>query len=147
MSSSLAEISPRSASRKHAYIILTPLNPHFYIVKLGFTGVYIIFLISAQKHRLWVLVRTAVLTSTHNLCFEQIFEKYQSFLPEKIRFLEVKFSIYLNRRVFVMLLTWTNSRQYGCTGSPEPLLFAITALFPWRGFGVVTRCCSCFNER
>ena len=36
-----------------------PLKPHFYIVKLGFTGVYIIFLISAQKHRLWVLVRTA----------------------------------------------------------------------------------------
>ena len=35
-----------------------PLKPHFYIVKLGFTGVYIIFLISAQKHRLWVLVRT-----------------------------------------------------------------------------------------
>ena len=26
-----------------------PLKPHFYIVKLGFTGVYIIFLISAQK--------------------------------------------------------------------------------------------------
>ena len=36
-----------------------PLKLHFYIVKLGFTGVYIIFLISAQKHRLWVLVRTA----------------------------------------------------------------------------------------
>ena len=35
------------------------LKPHFYIVKLGFTGVYIIFLISAQKHRLLVLVRTA----------------------------------------------------------------------------------------
>ena len=36
-------------SRKHTYIILTP----FYIAKLGFTGVFIIFLISAQKHRLW----------------------------------------------------------------------------------------------
>ena len=36
-----------------------PLKPHFYIVKLGFKGVYIIFLISAQTHRLWVLVRTA----------------------------------------------------------------------------------------
>ena len=30
-----------------------PLKPHVYIVKLGFTGVYFIFLISAQKHRLW----------------------------------------------------------------------------------------------
>ena len=38
-----------------------PLKPHFYIVKLGFTGVYIIFLISAQKHRLWVPVGTATL--------------------------------------------------------------------------------------
>ena len=26
-----------------------PLKPHFYIRKLGFTGVYIIFLISAQN--------------------------------------------------------------------------------------------------
>ena len=49
----------QNPSRKHAYIMLTPLNHHFYIVKMGFTGVYIIVLISAQKHRLWVLVRTA----------------------------------------------------------------------------------------
>ena len=26
------------------------LKPHFYIVKLGFTGVYIIFLFSVQNH-------------------------------------------------------------------------------------------------
>ena len=36
-----------------------PLKPHLYIIKLGFTGVYIILIISAQQHRLWVLVRTA----------------------------------------------------------------------------------------
>ena len=62
-----------------------PLKPHFYIVKLGFTGVYIIFLISAQKHRLWYSLEPSrrgdsneypqsmllSLTSTHNLCFEQ----------------------------------------------------------------------------
>ena len=40
--------------------------------------------------------------STHNLCFKQIYEKYQNILPENFQFLEVKFSIYLNRRVFVM---------------------------------------------
>ena len=28
---------------------LDPLKPHFYIVKLGFTGVYIFFVISAQN--------------------------------------------------------------------------------------------------
>ena len=37
------------------------LTPHFYIIKLGFTGVYIFFFFFALKHRLWVLVRTASL--------------------------------------------------------------------------------------
>ena len=32
------------------------LKPHIYIVKLGFTGVYIIFLILLKNHRLWVLL-------------------------------------------------------------------------------------------
>ena len=49
----------------------------------------------------------AVLTSTHNLCFEQKFEKYPNFLSESFHFLVVKFSIYLNRRVFVMQNTLT----------------------------------------
>ena len=44
----------------------------------------------------------AVLTSTHNLCFEQKYEKYQNFLSENFHFLVVKFSVYLNMRVFVM---------------------------------------------
>ena len=62
-----------------------PLKPHFYIVKLGFTGVYIIFLISAEK-----------------LCLEQKFEKCQKFLSENFHLLVGKFSVYLNRHVFVM---------------------------------------------
>ena len=45
-----------------------PLKPHFYIVKLGFAGVYIIFLISAQGAEV-------VLKSTPNLCFEQKYLK------------------------------------------------------------------------
>ena len=44
----------------------------------------------------------AVLTRTHNLCYEQKYEKYQNFLSENFPSLVVKFSIYLNRRVFVM---------------------------------------------
>ena len=47
-----------------------------------------------------------VLRCTHNLCFEQKYEKYQSFfttcISENFQFLEVKFSIYLNRHVFIM---------------------------------------------
>ena len=40
---------------------LYPFTPHFYIVKVRFTGVYIFFIL-ALKHRLWVLVRTASVT-------------------------------------------------------------------------------------
>ena len=64
------------ASRKHA----DPLKPRFYIVKVGLTGVYIVFLISALKHRL------RVLTDTHNLCFEQKYEKISDFLSEIFSF-------------------------------------------------------------
>ena len=39
---------------------------------------------------------------TGNLYFEQKYEEYQNFLSEKIHILVVKFSVYLNRRVFVM---------------------------------------------
>ena len=38
----------------------------------------------------------------HNLCFEQKYEKYQKFLLENFQFLVMKFSIYLNWRVFLM---------------------------------------------
>ena len=64
------------------------LKPNFYMVKLGFTGLSIIFLISAQKHRLWVLVRTA-----SPFCF---------LFSEHFHFLVVKVSVYLNRFVFLM---------------------------------------------
>ena len=37
------------AITKTCLYIFDPLKPHFYIVKLGFTGVYIIFLIFAQN--------------------------------------------------------------------------------------------------
>ena len=50
------------------------------------------------------LLAKAVLTSTHTLCFEKKYEKYQNFLSEKFPFLVVKFSIYLNRHVFVMII-------------------------------------------
>ena len=45
----------------------------------------------------------AVLTNTHNLCFEQKYKKYRGFyLIFFLEILEVKSSICLNRRVFVM---------------------------------------------
>ena len=72
-----------------------PLKPHFYIVKLGFAGVYIIFLISAQKHRMLIRVRTAVLTRTHNIFFVQKYEKYKILFYLKFSFFGGKmFSIF-----------------------------------------------------
>ena len=71
-----------------------PLKPQFYIrVNWGLQGVYIIFLIFTPKHRLWVLVRTA--------CFEQKFENIRIFYLKIFLFWVVKFSIYLNRSVFI----------------------------------------------
>ena len=95
-------------SRKHDYIILTPRKPHFLYSKTGFyrDRHYFSYVLHENINCSNPLKRLAetVLTSTHNLCFEQKYEKYQSFLSENFQFLLVKFSIYLNRHVFVMML-------------------------------------------
>ena len=40
--------------------------------------------------------------STHNLCFEQKYKKYQNFYLKIFIFWVVKFSVCLNRHVFIM---------------------------------------------
>ena len=50
-----------------------------------------------------------ILMSSHNLCFEQKYEKIQSFLTENFQFMEVKFSIYLNRHVFIMFSNFSRN--------------------------------------
>ena len=83
-----------------------PFKPHFYIVKLGFTGVYIIFQSFDRKHKLRVLVRTAsprrFLRVPTIYVLSRNMKNMRFFLSKNFQFLEVKFSIYLNRRVFVM---------------------------------------------
>ena len=54
------------------------------------------------------MLAEAVLTSTHNQCFEQKYEKYQNFYLKIFIFLVVKFSIHLNRRVFVMSILYNS---------------------------------------
>ena len=54
----------------------------------------------------------AVLTSTHGLCFEQKYEKY-------FQFLVIKFSVYLNRHVFVMWFCYV--RAVHCSSFSFPL--------------------------
>ena len=59
-----------------------PLKPHFCIVKLGFTGVYINFLISAQNIDCGYSLeppRRGGSNEYRNLCFEQKYEKNISF--------------------------------------------------------------------
>ena len=77
--------------RKQAYSnilkIFPPKNENFQIKILIFFSYF------CSKHRLWVLVRTAspgeaVLTSTHNLCFEQKLEN--NVYPCKPQFYYIK---------------------------------------------------------
>ena len=59
-----------------------PFKPHFYVVKLGFKGIYIIFLISAQNIDRGCSLEPPCWGGSNgypNLCFEQKYEKYQSF--------------------------------------------------------------------
>ena len=84
------------------------LKLHFYIVKLGFTGIYIIFLISAQKIDCGYLLeppRRGGSNEYLQCMFWAETWKISEFLSESFHFLVVKFSVYLNRHVFVMLCT------------------------------------------
>ena len=82
-----------------------PLKPRFYTVKLGFTGVYIIFHISAQNIDCGYSLERPRQGGSNKypqsmFCAEIL--KILEFLSENFPFLVVKFSIYLNRSVFVM---------------------------------------------
>ena len=78
------------------------LKPHCYIVKLGFTGVYSILPLSAQKHRFWVPTLRGGSNEYPKCMFWAEIWKISEFLSENFQFLVMKFSIYLNRCVFVM---------------------------------------------
>ena len=83
-----------------------PRKPQFYIVKLGFTGVYIIFLIFAQKidcgYPLEPPHRGGSNEYPQSMFWAEIWKISDFFLSENFHFLVVKFSVYLNRHVFVM---------------------------------------------
>ena len=101
-----------------------PLKPHFYIIKLGSTGVYIIFLISVQNidcgYSLEPPWRGGSNEYPQSMFFAEIW-KISLFLSEKFQLLEITFSIYLNRLVFVMSL-------YGCLGDNLHTMLSPTIL-------------------
>ena len=83
-----------------------PLKPHFYIVKLGFTGVYIIFLILLEHIDCGYSLeppRRGGSNEYKNLCFEQKYEKYLNFCLKIFNFSVINYPVYLNRHVFVMI--------------------------------------------
>ena len=105
-----------------------PLKHHFYIVKLGFTGVYIIFFILQKNidcgYSLESPRRGGSNEYPQSMFSAEIRKIYFFFffLSEIFQFLVVKFSIHLNRRVFVMnmatyLVALLNNRS--CTNSEE----------------------------
>ena len=75
----------------------------------------------------WNRLAEAVLTSTRKLCFEQKSEKYQSFLSENFQLFRDDFSIYLNRRAFIMNLGVPN--EYSEQSSRLHRLILVVAEF------------------
>ena len=75
-------------TKTRLYNIDRPQTPLLYSKTGVYRGIHFFFFISAQKDRLWVIVRTgeAVLTVTHNLCFEQKYEKKNQFLSQNFQF-------------------------------------------------------------
>ena len=53
------------------------------------------------------------------MCLEQKYEKYQSFFSKIFQFVEVKFSIYLNRYEYVFVMLWL----FYCICLSFPLVF------------------------
>ena len=84
-----------------------PYQPHFYIVKLGFTGVYIISFLFLLKnidcgYSLEPPPRGGSNEHPQSMFWVEIYE-ISEFLSENFQFFVVKFLIYLNWLVFVIL--------------------------------------------
>ena len=75
--------------------MLTPLNPTFYTVKLGFTGVYIIYLISVQNIDGVVQIGEAILTSSQQSMFwAEILKNISIFIWKLLVFVDEIFNIF-----------------------------------------------------
>ena len=81
-----------------------PLKTHFYIVKLGFTGVYIIFLIFAKSIDCGCSLepprRGGCNENPQSMFLSRNMNNIRIFLSVNFHFLVIKFSAYLNRHVF-----------------------------------------------
>ena len=79
-----------------------PLKPQFYIEKQGYTLFFLFLLNNIDCGYSLEPPRRGGSNEYPQSMFEQKCEKQQSFLSENFQFLEVKFSVRLNRHVFIM---------------------------------------------
>ena len=84
-----------------------PLEPHFYIAKLGYAGVYLFFLFLIQNKDCGYSLEPpngspTVLTSTHNPCFGAKIKKIKKKLMKIFIFDNFKNLCILHRHVFIM---------------------------------------------
>ena len=79
-----------------------PLKPHFYVVKLGFTGYTLFFLFLLKNIDCGYSLEPPRRRIPTIYVLSRNMKNIGIFLSENFYFLVVKFSIYLNRRVFVM---------------------------------------------
>ena len=95
-----------TASRKHAHVILTPLNPILYSKAGVYRGIHYFSYFAKNidcGYSLEPPRRGGSNEYPQSMFWARIWKKKSDcFLSEYFNFLVVKFSIYLNRRVFVM---------------------------------------------
>ena len=78
-----------------------PLKPHFYIVKLGFTGVCIIFRILLKKHRLWVLVIIIICNKCISLFVILLPDMYLASVVCKTKAAEISYTVSYRARYII----------------------------------------------
>ena len=121
MTDNFASLFSRWVITKTYLYNFDPLKPHFYIVKLGFTGVYIICIISAQNKDCGYSLEPPPRGGSNeypqskfwadgggsnkypqSMLWAETWKNIRIFYLKMFIFLVVKFSVCLNRYVFVM---------------------------------------------
>ena len=72
---------------------------------LGYTLFFLFLLKNTDCGYSLELPRQGGSNEYDNLCLEQKYEEYQFFLSENFHMMMIKFSVYLNRLVFVVTIT------------------------------------------